>query len=229
VDSGARVLILADLDGPSTDTLAAVLRRAGNLVTVRPAPEYTYDGVTPSLANFDVVIHLNGSSKPQNSWTIAMPVAAQDSLEAFVARGGGFISSQWLGYERSTSVTTRMPNLILQQWGANTADDNCTGCSITMTTVPAQANHPVLAGIPSSFVDIWEGFSSGDLFAFQTDQPIVLMTSNSGGPAVTVRQLSGGGRVVAFAVAVNYDVVTLRSPFNPHIQQLYINAVRWAK
>ena len=59
---GPSVLILADTDVVATSALAESLADSGVQVTVRPAPEYTWDGTNPSLNGFDVVIHLNGAT-----------------------------------------------------------------------------------------------------------------------------------------------------------------------
>jgi hypothetical protein len=102
-----------------------------------------------------------------------------------------------------------------------------------MTTV-AGATHPILQGVPYSFTYTFDGFSSGDLFPYNVDQPLILMTSNSGGPAVTVRQLTPGGaggtgRVVNFAWAANYFGGQQNTLGQPEVQKLYINAVRWVR
>src|SRR5919199_814906 len=53
--SGPSVLILADADVATTNSLADTLTQAGFSVTVRPAPEYTWDGTNPALDGFAAV------------------------------------------------------------------------------------------------------------------------------------------------------------------------------
>lgn len=215
---GASVLILVDANGPGTSALTAALAGVGNSVTVRPPPEYTWNGTNPSLAGFNCVIHLDGAT-----FDTPLPVGSQTLLETFVSGGGGFIASQWDGYERAIGQQTSMNNLVLQLWPY---PDNCGGCSMTWTRVLAQAGHPVLTGIPSPFTFNADGHDAGALVVFGVNPSTVLMTSPGGGPAVTVRQF-GSGRVVNFSHAANYAGTQLTLQ-NSTIQALYINAVGWA-
>src|SRR5918994_526327 len=97
---GPSVLILADTDVVATSALAASLADSGVQVTVRPAPEYTWDGTNPSLSGFDVVIHLNGAT-----YDFPLSSSAQSQLANFVANGGGFVASQWNGYEVQSGLS----------------------------------------------------------------------------------------------------------------------------
>jgi len=92
---GLSVLILADTDAVSTSALAASLADSGIQVTLRPAPENTWDGTNPSLNGFDVVIHLNGTT-----YDAPLSAEAQSTLVSFVANGGGFVGAQWNGMSR---------------------------------------------------------------------------------------------------------------------------------
>src|SRR5437879_685092 len=60
----SRVLLLADIDAPSTGALVSVLQNAGNTVT-QFTPEYNWTD-TPSLVDVDVVVHLDGAT-PYNT------------------------------------------------------------------------------------------------------------------------------------------------------------------
>jgi MBG domain-containing protein len=227
--TGKSVLILADTDVVATTALATSLGDAALQVTVRPGPEYTWDGTDPALSGFDVVIHLNGSS-----YESPLPASAQDALTSFVQNGGGFIGAQWNGQESQPQLT----DLILQAYGGDPAgpEKNCAECLVTYETLPAGVGHPVLAGLPSSFTFMADANDAGpksDFSAAGADTAIALMQVTSGGPAVLVRQF-GAGRVVNFSFAPNYDLndqfeahdaVTLQ---DPTIQQLYYNAVLWA-
>jgi len=214
---GARVLLLADVDIPGTTALADALTAAGHEVTRRPAPENTWDGTDPPLTDFDVVVHLNGAT-----FSFPLPVSAQTALVDFVRNGGGFVGSQWNGFELVQGRQTAMRDLILQLWPN---PDNCGGCNMTWTVVPIQENHPVLEGVPDSFTFFADGHAAGSLVEFAEDPSAVLMRSPGGGPAVLVREF-GDGRVVNFSSAANYlsQGLTLR---DPNIQRLYINAVTW--
>ena len=218
----ARVLLLADTAGAGTPALVAALTAAGNTVTVF-APEYSYDGLSPALSNFDVVVHLDGSS-----YTTPMSVATQIALQQFVNNGGGFLGAQWNGYEARNGVQINMPDLVLLWYGS----PNCGNCTVTYTTVPGQESHPVLAGIPASFTFFAEADDASPK-VFPTNPSTVLMRTSTGGGtlgSVLVRQV-GAGRVVNFAFAPNYCVASACVSFNlqnPTIQRLYANAVAWA-
>jgi hypothetical protein len=219
--TGPKVLILADVDGPSTTALATSIVDAGFHVGVKRAPEYNWFGSNPALDGYDVVIHLNG-------YTYNVPLAgsAQSALKTFVSNGGGFVGAQWNGYEEVSGQQTQMSELVLN--GANGDEaESCGQCEVTYTAVSGQESHPVLAGLPSEFKIFADGHdASAKLVA--DPSAVVLMQVNSGGPAVVASQL-GGGKVVNFSFAPNYaDLPEDRhSLADPKVQQLYINAVRW--
>ena len=220
---GPSVLVLADTDVVSTTALATSLANGGAQVTVRPAPEYTWDGTNPSLSGFDVVVHLNGAT-----YDFPLPSSAQTALTNFVANGGGFVGSKWDGYEMQAD----MSELVLLGHGGDPAgpEANCNICQVTYQQTAAGNGHPVLEGLPASFTFTADAHDAGPAVASAT----VLMDVPAGGPAVLVRQY-GSGRVVNFSIAPNYqwnenlgilqDPVTLQ---DPNIQLLYLNAVNWA-
>ena len=216
--SGSRVLLLVDVNTAGTTALVNAIVAAGYAITVRPPPEYTWDGTNPPLDDFDCVIHLNG-----HTFGSPLPVSAQTSLVNFVQNGGGFIGSQWNGFERATGRQTAMNDLVLQLWPR---PDNCGGCNMTWTVVPGQESHPVLAGIPNSFTFFADGHDAGSQVVFAVNPSTRLMQSPGGGPAVLVREFGDGG-VVNFSSAANYRR-TGRTLQDPNIQQLYINALDWA-
>jgi hypothetical protein len=220
--NGPSVLILADTDVVATSALAASLADSGVQVTIRPAPEYTWDGTNPSLSGFDVVIHLNGAT-----YDYPLSSAAQDALVSFVQSGGGLVGAEWNGYESQLGLT----DLVLQHAGFDPSgpEQNCAACNVTYERLPAGEGHPVLAGLPASFTVPADGHDAGPAADFATP----LMQVSSGGPAVLVRDY-GTGRVVSFSFAPNYpfddlgflhDLVTLQ---DANVQHLYLNAVRWA-
>ncbi|HEX2251032.1 MAG TPA: PxKF domain-containing protein [Gemmatimonadales bacterium] len=225
--TGPSVLILADTDVVATSALATSLSDAGLQVTLRPAPEWSWDGTNPSLDGFDVVVHLNGAT-----YDVPLPSSAQTALTNFVQNGGGFVASRWNGLEPQFE----MAELVLQDMGHNPSgpEQNCGGCQVTYERTPAGDGHPVLQGLPTSFTFTADGNDAGPQIVFASDPSSVLMQLPSGGPAVLVRQFAQG-RVVNFSFAANYywnaagepyhDPVTL---LDPTIQQLYLNAVQWA-
>jgi hypothetical protein len=212
------ILLLADVSAPSTTALINVLVAAGNTVTVH-TPEFTWDTTNPPLSGFNCVVHLDGQT-----FSSPLPTQSQTALESFVNNGGGFIASQWDGFERSQNIQTGLPDLVLQLWNTP-GSQNCGGCSVTYNVVPGQESHPVLAGVPSSFTIFADGHDAGSRILYSTNPSTVLMTVPAGGPGVLVRQF-GNGRVVNFSWAANYQ--TQQTLLDPNVQKLYVNAVNWA-
>ncbi len=213
----ARVLLMVDAAGDEATTLHTALTSAGHNVT-QVDPEYSYS-LTPALSNFDVVVHMNGATHDE-----AMSVPVQEALVQFVRGGGGFVGSQWLGFEEKAAKTqVKMSDLVLMGYGAPPIV-GCQGCNLTV--VPGQEGHPMLKGIPSSSV-VNGGFWDGTKKNFAVNPPTVLMKINTH-DALLVRQVDQG-RVVNFTAGVNFDIDSygLVLPNNPRITQLYVNAVSW--
>jgi MBG domain/Thrombospondin type 3 repeat len=216
VGTGPKILILADADGAATTALGNSLANAGFQVTVRPAPENTWDGTNPALTGYAVVIHLNGFT-----WATALRAGGQTALTSFVQNGGGFIAAAWNGYEATFGAQKGMPELVLQGTGVN-----CSQCTITYNVVQGQESHPVLAGIPSTFTFRADGHDAGAQLPFPTPST-VLMRVPSGVPAVLVRQV-GAGKVVNFSFAPNYGLGSLGvTLLDPNILRLYLNSAIW--
>jgi len=216
------VLILADADVATTTALADTLTGAGFQVTVRPAPEYTWDGSNPALDGFDVVIHLNGAS-----YDGVLADAGQQALSAFVQNGGGYIGAQW----NSMEYMPAMADLVLHTRAelADGTEQNCALCQVSYNAVAGQESHPVLAGLGGGFTFTADAHDAATQVMFGST---VLMQLPSGAPGVLVREF-GNGKVVNFSFAPNYpldnegflhDPVTLN---DSHIKRLYINAARW--
>jgi hypothetical protein len=219
--SALRVLLLSDLNGPTTDALAGALAAAGFDVTVRPAPEYTWDATDPPLDEFTSVVHLNGVT-----FSVPLSLPSQVALVEFVRSGGGYVASQWNGLELFLGLVDAMADLMLQSYDGD-YPLNCSNCDVTWTAEPLAAGHPVLSGVPDEFTFSAEAHDAGPLVEFDTQPSTVLMRSMGGGPAVIVREFGDGG-VVSFSNAANGPPYVPRTLLDPNIQQLYVNAVRWA-
>ncbi len=221
--SGGRVLLIADEDGASTTALANSVANAGYLVTLRPAPEYTWDGTNPSLNEYDVVIHLNGNTFSEGQ---ALSATAQAALVDFVRGGGAYVAGQWNSYEATTEQAL-MPDLVLAGFPGS-VEENCPSCAITYEIVPEQSAHALVAGLPSTFTFEADGHMGGPQVEFESEPSTVIMRLPSGTPGVLVRNL-GAGKVVNFSFAPNYSLAgdghTLQ---DGNVRQLYVNAVQWA-
>ena len=210
----ASVLLIWDINTRGTVALSNALATSGITVTMSATSENWYNGANPSPETFSAVIHLNGTTYVED-----MPLAGQIALSNYVAGGGGYIQSEWDAYEFDAGGMRHLRDLILF-----TRVDQGTDGSVTQTNVPAQAGHPVLAGVPASFT-YQTAFNYGPARTFSTNPVTVLMRYNQY-DAVAVRQF-GLGRIVGFKHAGNYGN-NFNTLSNVNVQQLYINAVRWA-
>jgi plastocyanin len=212
-------LLIWDELNPNTLSLRDALDAAGIEVQLSATSEIGYDGTNPSLEGFDAVIHLNGTT-----YSAEMPTAGQDALVQFVRDGGGFLQAEWNSYEISQGRMLRMRDLTLfDRVDAYQGGDN------TWVVVPEQADHPVVANVPSSFT-FRTDFHFGPAHVFASDPVTVLMRDPQGHDALAVREF-GLGRIVGFQHAGNYDLgppPPYRTLANPNIQQLYIDGVVWA-
>lgn len=209
------VLLIYDDNNTDTAALVNALANAGITVTLSATSETNYNGANPSPNGFSAVIQLNGTT-----YSTDMPLAGQNALVNYVQNGGGYIQGEWDAYEYGEGHMVNLRDLILL--------DRLRGDEVDVTydTVPAQAGHPVLADIPSSFT-FQGGQNLGRVHAFAINPATVLMRSWVTNDAVAVRQY-GLGRIVGFSHAGNYLTTTYHTLLDPNIQQLYINAVRWA-
>jgi hypothetical protein len=173
--------------------------------------ETGYTGANPSPAGFSAVIHLNGTT-----YDLDMPIAGQIALSNYVRGGGGYIQNEWDAYEFAQGRMANMRDLILFDRIESGLDG-----SVTLTTVPGQGGHPVLANVPSTFT-FQTAFNYGPAHAFSANPVTVLMRYDAY-DAVAVRQF-GSGRIVGFKHAGNFAFNTLS---DVNVQQLYINAVHW--
>ena len=216
--TGPKVLIVSDLNGPTTTALANSIADAGFHVGVTQAPEYNWFGTNPAPADYDVVIHLNGAT-----YNLPLSSSAQSALTSFVSSGGGFVGSQWNGFEESQGQQTGMSDLILLG-SSDEQGQNCGDCDVTYNTVAGQESHPLLAGLPSSFTFHADGHDASPKLG---SDALVLMRVPDGGPAVLAREV-GSGKVVNFSFAPNYGLTGSSGMLmDSQVQQLYVNAVRW--
>ena len=188
------VLIIYDDSPTNTNTLAlkTSLQNQGFQVTISAASESFWNNTNPSLTGFHAVIHLNGST-----YATEMPIAGQAALVNFVQNEGGvYVGFEWNAYQVSESEMLTMVDLIPIVRSSGQTQN------ITYTTVPAQASHPVLSGIPASFSLTNTGANIGSMRAYGTDPAVTLMmqASNAG----LVYRAFGTGHVLMFSHAGNY-------------------------
>jgi hypothetical protein len=217
VRPGGRVLLISDGDTPGTTSLVTALTTAGNVVTVRPPPEYTWANTDPPLTGFNCMVHLNGAT-PYN----AFATAAQQSLLTFVQAGNGYMSLGWSGYE-AHYYAPLMQDLALHGSGNWSVTGNT-----AYSKAPGQTSHPINLGLPDSFavngIEGHEDFSGG-FFPFATNPAVAVLNLPTGTPAVSVRQF-GAGKVVRFSAVENWGN---NSPaFDANFLKVFVNAASWA-
>lgn len=222
---GARVLLLADATSPGLTSLVAALTAAGNEVTLRPPPEYTWDNTNPPLAGFECVAHLNGAT-PFNGF----PAPAQQAMMDFIRAGGCYIVSGWMAFEAGGASP------LMTDVGFLNYDGGSGGGTATFTRL---VDHPVLEGIPNQFTITHEGEEAGTVRVYTADPVEKIMVSstcgsfsgtgcqgglNTGG--VFVRQL-GAGRVIKFTFMAHWNGSAGNPLGDTNVQRLFINAIRW--
>ena len=188
------VLILYDNSPTNTNTVAlkTSLQNQGFQVTISAISESFWNNTNPSLTGFHAVIHLNGST-----YATEMPIAGQTALVNFVQNEGGvYVGFEWNAYQVSESEMLTMVDLIPIVRSSGQTQN------ITYTTVPAQASHPVLSGIPASFSLTNTGANIGSMRAYGTDPAVTLMVQASN--AGLVYRAFGTGHVLMFSHAGNY-------------------------
>ncbi|MBF8964112.1 HYR domain-containing protein [Pontibacter sp. FD36] len=216
---GKKVLLIWDEINTNTTSLKNALTAAGLDVVLSATSETGYDGTNPLLTGFGAVIHLNGST-----YSTAMPAAGQNALVDFVVdKGGTYITNEWSAYEVDASKTmAAMADIVVLERKSATGSSE----QVAYSVVAAQAAHPILKNIPATFTLPPGAANSGGVRTYNSNQPIVLMTSPYGA-AVAVREFPNGGKAVGFQHTGNYGGSAILSDANA--QKLYINAVNFSQ
>jgi len=206
ISSAQNVLILFDDAANNTNTVALknALDNAGYPTTISSVNESSWNGTNPALTNFDVVVHLNGTT-----YSTEMPTAGQNALVDFVENDGGlYVQFEWHAYQYDQNNQMQsMVDLILFQRTSGVTT------TATITEVSAQSGHPVLATVPASF-SLTGGFNVGNLRSFSSDPSLVLMKEGTN-DAVAIREF-GEGCVLGFHNAGNYSGYSILSDSNVH-------------
>lgn len=214
VGTAQNVLIIYDDSPTNTNTVALknALDNAGYPTTISSVSETSWNNTNPSLAGFDVVIHLNGTT-----FGTEMPTAGQQALVDFVDNNGGlYVGFAWSDYEYDAQGNMQdMEDLILFQYTSGVS-----ATTFTLSEVTSQSAHPVLANVPSSF-SVNSAYSTGGIRSFSSDPSTVLMTLSSN-DAVAIREW-GDGCILGFSSAGNYQSGTILSDTN--LQSMVIDFI----
>jgi len=210
------VLIIWDNSNTNSNTLSlkTALESEGFNVTLSSTNESSYNGSNPALTDFEVVIHLNGTS-----YGSEMPNSGQTALVDFVnTQGGLYCHTSWLPYQRGRGQYSTMSELIILQRSTGTTTP------LTYSDASGQSSHAILDGVPSSFTTPRAGADRGYAVSYGSNPVTVLMKEGSY-DAVMIRSY-GNGKIMAMSQAANYSNSSVLSDTN--IQRLFINAINWA-
>ncbi len=204
VASSAQVLLLGDGDAESQ--VQTALETAGHVVTLVDY-YYEWDGVTPDVDDFDVVVLLDGDDYGEE-----LTEAASTALEEFVAKGCGLVMTEWTAYDvcygdKTGAIADLMPV---------TSEPDCDYDYDLPWTVTG--THALTSGVPSSWTD---GASSS--FVDPYPGTIVVVRTPIGNPLLSYSTESGGV-VVHLNHSMTYDTATIE----PNALKLLVNAAAFA-
>ena len=199
--SSARVLLLGD--GEAELQVQPALEAAGFDVTLVDY-YYNWDGVTPNVNDFDVVVLLDGEA-----YGYELSEAAGDALQAFVAKGCGFVMTEWTAYDvcyedKTGAVADLMPV---------TSAPDCSydyGFDWLVT-----GTHSLTSSVPSSWYD---DATSGYVDPYPGT--IVLMRDPDDTPLLSFSTELGGT-----VIHLNHDMTYTTDTMEPNALQLMVNAV----
>ena len=199
--TGVAVLLLGDIG--STAEVQAALEGAGHAVTVVD-PYYSWDGVTPAVEQFGVVVLLDG-----DDYGYDFVPQASAALATHVAGGGGLVLSEWMAYDvYSGSKTGPLVDLM-----PVVAPDGDYGYGATWTIV---TTHELTQGLPPTWTDPDEGLSIVD----PAPGAIVLVRNDAAAPLLTYSQQLFG-RVVHINNSLTYSTASI----DPNVLTVIINSV----
>ena len=204
VSTSARVLLLGDTD--AEDQVQPALEAAGFDVTLVDDYQY-WDGVTPDVDDFDVVVLLDGYGYGNDLYE-----AAGDAIQAFVAKGCGFVMTEWTAYDVCNEYKTgAIVDLMPVTSAPDCSYDDGLDWLVTGT-------HALTSSVPASWTD---GSSSGLVDPYPGT--IVLMRAPDDTPLLSFSTELGGT-----VIHVNHDMTYYTSTIEPNALQLMVNAVGFA-
>ena len=194
-----RVLLLGDGDGETQ--VQAALEAAGHLVTV-VNNYYDWDGVTPDVDDFEIVVLLDGYD-----YGYELQAAAGTALEAFVTRGCDLLMTEWTAYDvEGGSKTGPIADLMPVISPSGSYDD---GLTWTVT-----GTHPLTDGLPASWYD-----DADSTYVDPKPGAIVLIRGDDQIPLLTYSTEFGGT-----TVHLNHTMSYTTSTIEANALQIIVNA-----
>jgi len=204
VSTSARILLLGD--GEAEGQIQTALEAAGFDVTVIEY-YYDWDGVTPDVDGFDVVVLLDGEANGYELYE-----AAGDAIQAFVAKGCGFVMTEWTAYDVCSEYKT---GAIVDVMPVTSAPDCSYDYGFDWLVT---GTHALTSNVPASWYD---DAASGYVDPYPGT--IVLMRDPDDTPLLSFSTELGGT-----VIHLNHDMTYTTDTIEPNALQLMVNAVGFA-
>lgn len=208
----ANVLLLGDNEAETQ--VQQALEGAGHTVTFGGI-YYDWDGITPNVNDFDVVVYLNGTD-----YGYALQPVAASAIDQFVSNGGGLILTEWTAYDvydgyKSDVIAKLMP--------AATPDQDY---DYGFTWNVVDNSHPLANSLPSSwfdeagssYVSLKQGSCAVILGTYEDDGD-----TRVGNPLLSYSVINGG-----IVVYINHDMTYTTDPIIDNAVQVISNSVEFA-
>jgi hypothetical protein len=197
----ASVLLLGD-NGGETQVQTA-LENAGHDVTL-VTPYYDWDGINPNVADFDVVILLDGED-----YGSPLEPAADAALERHVKNGCALVATEWVAYDVCGDSKSEELGALLPV----SSDPDC-DFDYSETWTVDRPDDPLAAGLPAQWTD-----DAGYSFVEPRPGATVIITGASGYPMLTRWDRFGGT-----VVHLNHDVTYSTTDIDANALQILINS-----
>lgn len=176
-----RVLYLGDT-ADNTPTIYNYLVDEGFEVT-DASPFYDWDGVTPAVTDFDVVVYLE-----TNDYGYGLSTEGDAALSAWMLAGGTVIRSEWIAYSIGSGVALETDfDQYLPVEAPGSDYEYSTTWNVSLT------DHPLVDGLPTSWTNVDGGCSIVNAMV----DSVVVATTDLCGPALTILEHgTAGGQVI---------------------------------
>ncbi len=195
-------------DGDAEFQVQPALEGAGHTVTFGGV-YHDWDGVTPAVTDFDVVVFLNGYD-----YSYELQPAAAAALQSYVPGGGRLVMTEWTAYDvcsgdKGAVVSDLMPVTM----------PNCADYGRAETWTVDDPSHPLATGLPASWTDDAQ---------WSTVIPklgsVVVVSGAVGNPLVVYSKVSDGT-----VIYLNHDMTYTTTLINTNAMQLILNAAEYVQ
>ncbi len=185
-----RVLYLGD-SADNTPTIYDYLLNEGFEVT-DASPFHDWDGVTPAVTDFDVVVYLE-----TEDYGDGLSSEGNAALTAWMLAGGTVIRSEWIAYSIGSGVELETDfDQYLPVESPDSDYEYSTGWTVALT------DHPMVAGLPPS----WTNVDGGCSIMNAMPGAVIVATTDLCGPALTILEHgTAGGQVIHINDDFGYD------------------------